>query len=96
MCRLLPTRLVNALAVVLLIGASMPVFAQEELELEGMAVIGNRELPKALYIVPWKQPELGDIVGRPVQSLLDAELEPVDRDVLQRELEYFGAVHRDR
>ncbi len=92
----LPTRVVTAVAVLVLSVAVMPVHAQEELELDGMAVIGNRELPKALYIVPWKQPELGDIVGRPVQSLLDAELEPVDRDVLRRELEYFGAVHRDR
>jgi hypothetical protein len=80
----------------LLIAAPISLQAQEEIELDGMAVIGNRELPKALYIVPWKQPELGDIVGRPVQSLLDAELEPVDRDVLRRELEYFGAVHRER
>jgi hypothetical protein len=67
--------------------------AQDSLELEGMAVIGNRELPKALYIVPWKSPELGNIVGRPVESLMDAELAPADPDVLQRELEYYGAVH---
>lgn len=71
--------------------------AQEQepvVELEGMAIIGNRELPKALYIVPWKQPELGEIVGRPAESLLDAELEPLDRDVFQREVEYYGAVHK--
>jgi hypothetical protein len=88
--------LIQAALAGLLIAAPISLQAQEEIELDGMAVIGNRELPKALYIVPWKQPELGDIVGRPVQSLLDAELEPVDRDVLRRELEYFGAVHRER
>jgi hypothetical protein len=88
--------LIHAALAGLLIAAPISLQAQEEIELDGMAVIGNRELPKALYIVPWKQPELGDIVGRPVQSLLDAELEPVDRDVLRRELEYFGAVHRER
>lgn len=68
-------------------------FAEESLELEGMAIIGNRELPKSLIIVPWKQPELGDMVGRPVESQLNSALEPVDRDVLRREIEYFGAVH---
>ena len=31
--------------------------AQDELQLDGMAVVGNRELPKALFIVPWKAPE---------------------------------------
>jgi hypothetical protein len=86
----------HAALTALLIVVPLSLQAQEEIELDGMAVIGNRELPKALYIVPWKQPELGDIVGRPVQGLLDAELEPVDRDVLRRELEYFGAVHRER
>lgn len=68
-------------------------WGEERLELEGMAVIGNRELPKALFIVPWKQPEPGELVGRPVQGLLDEALEPVDRDELRRELEYYGLVH---
>lgn len=85
-----PPALVAGVLAVLLAGTAV---AEDRLELEGMAIIGNRELPKSLIIVPWKQPELGDMVGRPVQSLLDAELEPMDRDVLRREIEYFGAVH---
>jgi hypothetical protein len=83
--------------ILLLAVIAAPLAAQEapvdSLELEGMAIIGNRELPKALYIVPWKSPELGGIVGRPVESLMDGELAPADPDVLQRELEYYGAVH---
>ncbi len=69
------------------------VWAQDEVELEGISIIGNRELPKALYIVPWKDSDLGDLQGRPAESLLDESLEPVDRDVFRRELEYYAIGH---
>jgi hypothetical protein len=45
-----------------------------------------------LYIVPWRGAELGDLVGRPVNSLLDEVLEPVDRDVFRRQNRYFEAL----
>ena len=38
-------------------------------------------MPKVLYIVPWKKSDLGDLVGRPVNTLLDEVLEPVDPEV---------------
>lgn len=65
--------------------------AQDEIQLEGISVIGNKELPKALYIVPWKRPELGESQGRPLGSLLDEALTPIDREVFLRELEYYDA-----
>ncbi len=68
---------------------SGPGLAQDEIELEGISIIGNRELPKVLYIVPWKKAELGDLVNNPVRSLFDEVLEPVDRDVFRRRLKYF-------
>jgi hypothetical protein len=49
-------------------------------------------LPKVLYIVPWKRSDLGDLVGRPVNSLLDEVLQPLDRDVFQRENRYYDAL----
>lgn len=59
-------------------------------DLEGTQIIGNRELPKVTYIVPWKKPQPGDLVGRPVQSLLDEALAPIDRDVFRRQVDYHG------
>ena len=56
---------------------------------------GNRELPKVLYIVPWKRSDLGDLTGRPVNSLLDEMLQPVDRDVFRRENRYYEALKPD-
>lgn len=66
----------------------------ERLDMDGMSVIGNRELPKALFIVPWKDPEAGLTPERPVNSLVDEALEPVDPDVFRRKLDYFDTVHR--
>ena len=61
----------------------------DRLELEATEITGNRELPKVLYIVPWKRSDLGDLVGKPVNSLLDEVLQPLDRDVFQRENRYY-------
>jgi len=66
------------------------VYAVDRADLEGTSIIGNRELPKVLYIVPWKKPFAGDLVGRPVTSLLDEVLGPVDREVFQRQVIYHG------
>jgi hypothetical protein len=68
--------------------------AVDRADLEGTAIIGNRELPKVLYIVPWKKPLPGDLVGRPVQSLLDEVLAPVDRDVFRRQVRYHSSLNQ--
>ena len=67
----------------------------DRLELEATDVTGNSELPKVLYIVPWKPSELGDMAARPVNSLLDEVLQPLDRDVFKRENRYYEAVQPD-
>jgi len=66
--------------------------AMDHLELDPTAITGNRELPKVMVIVPWKRAELGDLTGRPANSLLNEVLEPVDREVFRRELRYFEAL----
>ena len=64
----------------------------DRVELDTTTVTGNRELPKVMYVVPWKKSDIGDLVGRPVNSLLDEVLAPVDRDVFRREVVYYRAV----
>jgi len=65
-----------------------PVFAQDRADMDTTQIIGNRELPKVLYIVPWKKPLPIELSGRPQVSVLDEALAPVDRDVFRRELQY--------
>jgi hypothetical protein len=67
-----------------------PVFAQDRADIDKTQIIGNRELPKVLYIVPWKKPLPGDLSVRPMVSVLDEALAPVDRDVFRRQVSYDG------
>jgi hypothetical protein len=69
--------------------------ARDRVELENTQITGNRELPRVMYVVPWKRPELGDLGGKPARSLLDEVLEPVDRDVFQRQNRYYSALQPD-
>lgn len=64
----------------------------DRLDLDTTVVTGNRELPKVLYIVPWKKAELGEMPAQPFNTLLDEILAPVDRDVFKREVKYFHAI----
>ncbi len=48
-----------------------------------------------LYVVPWKRADLGELSGKPVKSLLDEVLAPVDRDVFQRQNRYHEALRPD-
>jgi hypothetical protein len=65
----------------------------DSLDLGTTSITGNAELPKVLYIVPWKKSDLGDLVGRPVNTLLDEVLAPVDPAVFQRHLSYYDSLH---
>jgi hypothetical protein len=69
--------------------------AEDHLQLDTTQITGNQELPKVLYIVPWKKSDLGDLLGKPANSLLDEVLQPVDRDVFKRENRYYDALKPD-
>ncbi|HEY2466103.1 MAG TPA: hypothetical protein VGI32_18730 [Steroidobacteraceae bacterium] len=69
--------------------------ATDRLELGTATVTGDREQPKVMYIVPWKKSDIGDLAGKPMNSLVDEILAPVDRDVFKREVVYYKAVQAD-
>ena len=81
-----------AIAILLCASILPGVQAEERLEMEGTAIIGNQELPKVLYIVPWKQSELPDLSEPPLQSLIDDALAPIDREEFRREVLYHDAL----
>ena len=65
----------------------------DRLDLDATSVTGNQELPRVLYILPWKESAIGDLTGKPVNSLLDEVLAPLDREVFQRQVRYFDQLH---
>jgi hypothetical protein len=65
----------------------------DRLDLDATSVTGNQELPRVLYILPWKESGIGGLTGKPVNSLLDEVLAPLDREVFQRQVKYFDQLH---
>jgi len=78
-----------AMLVLLGLATLVEVRAEDTVRLETSTVTGNRELPKVMVIVPWKKAAPGDIPGRPVESLLDEAVAPVEREVFRLRLSYY-------
>ena len=74
------------------VALAAPALAQDRADIDRTQIIGNRELPKVLYIVPWKKPLPGDLSSRPLDSVLDEALAPVDRDVFRRQVRYDAVI----
>ena len=65
----------------------------DSMELERTEITGNQELPKVLYIVPWQKADPGDLMGRPVNTLLDEVLAPIDREEFVRQVDYYDDLY---
>ena len=67
----------------------------DRIELGRTEITGNQELPKVLYIVPWQKADPGDLMGRPVNTLLDEVLAPLDREEFVRQVDFYGDLYGD-
>lgn len=72
---------------------SLQAFSEEQKVMEGISIIGSKESPKALFIVPWKDAVSPLAPERPLNSLLNDKPLPVDPDVFRRYLRYYDQVH---
>ena len=70
-------------------GRSDPARGASALQLQTTQITGNRELPKVMVIVPWKSAEPAELAGRPLNSLVEEVLTPIDRGVMRRTLDYY-------
>jgi hypothetical protein len=68
------------------------VYAQEKLHMQGTEITGNKELPKVLYIVPWKSVERFEISSPPIASIMEQKLTPIDRASFKRTINYHDAI----
>ena len=65
--------------------------AAAEGEGSGTVIIGDRESPIGLYIMPWRDSSAAADMDRPAR-LVKASLLPIDRPVFLRELKYHRAL----
>jgi len=67
----------------------------DEMDLGRTEITGNQELPKVMYIVPWKKSDPGDLMGKPVNTLLDEVLAPLDREEFIRQVDYYDDLYTE-
>lgn len=66
---------------------------EKPVEMKGTVIRGTTELPKVMYIVPWKKSQVSDILPQTGKSMFGDELEPLDRDIFRRQVEYYEMLH---
>lgn len=57
----------------------------------GTTIIGDNESPIGLYITPWRESHAEKNIDRPAR-LLQEEMLPIDKDVFERQVEYYDAL----
>lgn len=86
--------LYTAACCMLALGAAQVLPARAE---TGTTIIGTQEAPTVLNVVPWQnielRPRAWDGTPSTAQSVLEDSLQPIDRDVLRREIDYFNLLH---
>lgn len=65
----------------------------DRIELGRTEITGNSELPTVLYIVPWQKSDPGDLMGKPVNTLMDEVLAPLDREEFMREVGFYDDLY---
>lgn len=68
-------------------------WAEQRLDMKGTAIIGNKELPKVLYIVPWKSAESISLTTPPYSSVLDEAFKPIERYTFKRQVNYYNETY---
>ena len=63
--------------------------AQERIDLES-TFVGDKEQPSVSYITPWQPPEGPSKLYRPIKSLSGNALDPIDREVLARSIQFYN------
>jgi hypothetical protein len=67
----------------------------DSIQLGRTQITGNQELPTVMVIVPWQKADPSDLIGRPVNTLLDEVLAPIDREEFIRQVDYYGDLHKE-
>jgi len=82
-------RLIFCVGLALWCGVATRAWAAEAVQMEGTTIRGATELPKVLYIVPWKKADLGDVSIQPGDDIFNEELVPLDRDIFRRQVMFY-------
>lgn len=76
---------------------SLPALAEDKSAEPALStnIIGSQEAPTVLNVVPWKDKEVKLEKKDPTSTLLNRVLEPLDQEVLMREVEYYRILNQE-
>jgi len=70
--------------------------AEIRLDLDATSIIGNREVPRIVYLLAWRDAPKGDILEQSLETKHNTEIGPIDRDVFQRKISYYELMYQDK
>ena len=68
---------------------------EEIKQLSGIAIVGNKETPKSLYIIPWQNTELKHSVKHS-SGMINNTMQPLDRDSFRLYLQLYKLSNTNR
>ena len=72
----------------LLLLSSSHCLAEIRLDLDATSIVGNRELPRIIYLMAWQEAPKGDILDQSLESNHDHNMVGLERDVFKRQISY--------
>ena len=75
------------------IGMISVAYGEDRIKLDDTSIKGSRELPKVLYIVPWKSARLGSLSVSAGSESFNTDMEALDRDVFRRQVQYYDMLY---
>ena len=78
----------SALGALTLLILSTSAHADVEIISKGMTVLGQGDLPKVLYIVPWKRKDASGIEMPVTNNQNTGLLDPIDPNIFSQQLKY--------
>ncbi|NOZ52242.1 MAG: hypothetical protein GXP08_03710 [Gammaproteobacteria bacterium] len=77
-------------ALLVLMTLAMPLLADDKMQLEISVIKGNRELPKVLYIMPWKRLSNDSVEQKlTLHSLFEDAFDPIEPESFQQHIDNY-------
>lgn len=78
------------LSMVMMFGLSNYVYAKDKIELDLVTVQGSREMPKVIYIVPWKRLKSNAKDQKLIlHSLFKDAFDPIDPEIFEQRVQNY-------
>lgn len=75
-------------------GAGAPAKGQKQEDVLGITVFGNRDGPKSMVVMPWRDATQAEMAGFRLENVLSEEMAPLDPDQFKVNVELHELVKK--